>query len=128
MEVEHSLALIENPADEPWLKQKLKWKRSVDEQIVAGIAGCYGRVQIEYGLRLDRVLAAASDLRDVADITLVDELTALTGVAELLKTKVALISEQRRTSSLELVDFVESLICGSPAAPRGKDILTELRR
>jgi hypothetical protein len=71
---------------------------------------------IEYGLRLDLVLAAASGTGDAAEITLVDELTALTGVVELLKTKVALISERRRDSALALVDFVESVI--SDCRPR----------
>lgn len=110
-ELEHHLAQIENPAEEGWLDRMFTSQSSYDKRISGKISdGTLQLMMVEYSLRLDRVLAAASDTWDVSKITLADELAAIDGAGALLKEKAGFLSETRRVSAQPMIEGIAAIV------------------
>ena len=110
-ELEHHLLQIENPAEEAWVDRMFTSQSSYDKRITGKISG--GLLQlmmVEYSLRIDRVLAAASDTWDLSERTLADELSAIEQVGTLLKAKAGFISEKRRGSAQPMIEGIGSIV------------------
>jgi hypothetical protein len=87
-ELEHRLTEIKDPSKDAWFNWLITRRGTYDDQITEKISeGQLRMMLIEYSLRLDRVLAAASDTWDVSSPTLADELAVINRVGVLLKEK-----------------------------------------
>jgi transposase len=110
-ELERHLTQISNPGDEHWFYRQFTTQQGNDEQITEKIfEGERQLVMVEYSLRLDRVLAGASDSWSQSDATLAGELTAIKDVAVLLRKKAQFISEERRGSVQSMVNGMEQIV------------------
>jgi hypothetical protein len=110
-ELEHHLLQIENPAEEGWFDRMFTSQHSYDQRISGKISG--GMLQlamVEYSLRLDRVLAVASDTWDVSVVTLTDELGAIERLGALLKEKADFISDTKRGSARPMIEGLEAMV------------------
>jgi hypothetical protein len=110
-ELEYHLTQIENPAEEAWFDRMFTSQNSYDKRITGKISG--GLLQlmmVEYSLRLDRVLAAATETWELSEITLEDELTAIARTGTLLKEKAAFISADRRVSVQPMIEGIETIV------------------
>jgi hypothetical protein len=110
-ELQHHLLQIENPAEEAWIDRMFTSQSSYDKRITGKISG--GLLQlmmVEYSLRIDRVLAAASDTWDLSERTLADELSAIEQIGTLLKAKAGFISEKRRGSAQPMIKGIGSIV------------------
>jgi hypothetical protein len=110
-ELEHHLVKITNPADAAWFDRTFTRTSSSDKSIVGKISDNTEQVMmVEYSLRLDRVLAAASDTWEVSENTLTDELTAISAVGALLKEKAAFISPDRHRLAMPMIEGIEAIV------------------
>jgi hypothetical protein len=111
LELEHHLSQIENPAEEAWIDRMFTTQNSYDKRITARISG--GLLQltmVEYSLRIDRVLAAASGTWDASEATLAGELAAIERVGALLKDKAGFISERHRGSAQPMIEGIGMMV------------------
>ncbi len=96
-EIEYHLKQIENPKDAAWIDRVFTLQSSSDHKISGKISGGMAQLaMVEYSLRIDRILAAASDTWTESEVTVIDELNALERVGELLREKASFISQERR--------------------------------
>jgi hypothetical protein len=112
-ELEHHLTEIKDPSKDAWFDWLVTSKSSYDNQITEKISeGQLRLMLIEYSLRLDRVLATASDTWDVSSVTLADELAAIDRVGALLKEKAGLISELKhhQKSAQPMIEYIETMV------------------
>ncbi len=112
-EFEHHLLQVENPAEKAWIDRTFTRQSSEDRRITGRISE--GQIQLamlEYSLRLDRVLAAASGSLEVSFVTLADELTAIERVGTLLRDKAGFISETRRDAVQPMIDGIDMIVTG----------------
>jgi hypothetical protein len=112
-ELEHHLTEIKDPSKDAWFDWLVTSKSSYDNQITEKISeGQLRLMLIEYSLRLDRVLATASDTWDVSTVTLADELAAIDRVGALLKEKAGLISEPKhhQKSAQPMIEYIETMV------------------
>lgn len=122
-ELEHHLTEIKDPSKAAWSEWLITSRGSYDNRITEKISeGQLRLMLIEYSLRLDRVLATASDTWDVSSVTLADELAVIGQVGKLLKDKAELISELRhhRESAQPMIEYIETMVrnYGSQLPPR----------
>jgi hypothetical protein len=113
-ELEHHLTEIKDPSKDAFFDWLVTSKSSYDNQITEKISG-EGQLRlmlIEYSLRLDRVLATASDTWDVSSVTLADELAAIERVGALLKEKAGLISELKhhQKTAQPMIEYIETMV------------------
>ena len=114
-ELEHHLLQIENPAAEAWLDRMFTSQNSYDRRITGGISsGMLQLAMVEYSLRIDRVLAVASDTWDISAGTLSDELVAIERVGELLKERAGFISEKQRGSAQPMIEGLDAMVTQYP--------------
>lgn len=110
-ELEHRLTEIKDPSKDAWFDWLITRRGTYDDQITEKISeGQLRLMLIEYSLRLDRVLATASDTWDVSSVTLADELAVIDRVGALLKEKAGLISEPRRESTQPMIEYIETMV------------------
>ncbi len=84
---------------------------SQDARIAGRISGGLLQVaMLEYSLRVDRVLAVASETWGVSEVTLQAELTAIERAGALLKRKASFISIERRSSAQSIVEHLETVV------------------
>src|SRR6185312_5366833 len=110
-ELEHHLLQIENPAEEAWIDRMFTSQSSYDKRITTKISG--GQLQlmmVEYSLRIDRILAAATDTWGVSERTLIDEITAIERIGTLLRDKAAFISDKQRASAQPMIEGIKSIV------------------
>ena len=110
-EMEHHLLQVENPAEEAWLDRMFTSQHSYDQRISGKISG--GMLQlamVEYSLRIDRVLAVASDAGTLSEGTLMDELMAIERVGTLLKEKAGFISDKKRGSAQPMIEGLGAMV------------------
>jgi hypothetical protein len=96
-ELQHQLGLIDDPNAAAWYQKMFQWIPPVERAPHTAVHGKITEGQlhialIEYSLRLDHTLAAASGTLPAFEATLAEELAELSVVAELLKSKATLIS------------------------------------
>ena len=112
-EIEHHLTEIKDPSKDAWSFEWLITRRgSYDNTITEKISeGQLRLILVEYSLRLDRVLAAASETWDSSSVTLADELVAIEHVGVLLKEKAGLIAELKhhQKSAQPMIEYIEHL-------------------
>lgn len=110
-ELEHHLQQIENPAEEAWISRMFTFQIDIDKRIGGKISGAMIQLaMVEYSLRIDRVLASATEGWDVSERTLADELAAIERVGALLKEKSTFISEKRRGSAQPMIDGIAAIV------------------
>jgi hypothetical protein len=110
-ELEHRLTEIKDPSKDAWFNWLITRRGTYDDQITEKISeGQLRLMLIEYSLRLDRVLAIASDTWDVSSLSLADELAVIERVGALLKEKAGLISEPRRESTQPMMECIETMV------------------
>lgn len=110
-EIEHHLEQIENPLEEAWAARMFTRQSTYDNRISEKLAdGLHQLMMVEYSLRIDRVLAAASGSWEASEKTLTDELSALNRVGTLLKSKADFISERRRGSAQPMIDGINTIV------------------
>lgn len=110
-ELEHHLTEIKDPSKDAWPVWLITSRGNYDNQITEKISeGQLRLMLIEYSLRLDRVLAVASDTWDVSGVTLADELVVIDRVGALLKEKARLISEPRREFTQPMIEYIETMV------------------
>jgi hypothetical protein len=112
-ELEHHLTEIKDPSKDALFDWLITSKSSYDNRITEKISeGQLRLMLIEYSLRLDRVLATASDTWDVSSVTLADELAAIDRVGALLKEKAGLISalEHHQESAQPMIEYIETMV------------------
>ncbi len=113
-EFDHHLAQIEDPAQADWLTRTFTWTSTTNQQIYSAISPTQKLVsRLEYALRLDRVLAVASDTWEESKKTLCDELTQIEQSCETLRKKAGYISGKNpRLSAQPLIEMLESIVEG----------------
>ena len=110
-ELEHRLTEIKDPSKDAWFDWLITRRGTYDDQITEKISeGQLRLMLIEYSLRLDRVLATATDTWDVSSVTLADELAVIDRLGALLQEKVGLISEPRRESTQPMIEYIETMV------------------
>lgn len=110
-ELEHHLRQIENPAEEAWISRMFTFQSDIDKRIGGKISGAMIQLaMVEYSLRIDRLLASATDNWDVSERTLADELAAIERVGKLLAEKAAFISEKRRGSAQPMINGIAAIV------------------
>ena len=110
-EFEHHLQQIDDLKDRAWIDRMTTVRLWYDGRVSREISEGELRIaMIEYSLRLDVILAAASDASDVAGTTLAGELGAIERVGVLLKEKAGFISEERRGAALQMAERIEAVI------------------
>lgn len=129
-ELEHGLREIDDLKDRAWVDRMTTVRSWYDGRVSRKISE--GELQIkmvEYSLRLDQLLADASNTWDVSRDTLAGELDAIAQVGDLLKEKVVFISEDRRSSAERMAELVEAMVAEyrtlvrSPAnTPAGEEL------
>jgi hypothetical protein len=112
-EFEHHLVLVDDPAQKGWVERTFTRQSSQDRRITGQISE--GQVQLamlEYSLRVDRVLAAASGSWEVSQLTLADELAAIERVGALLQDRAGFISEAGRDEVQPMIDGIGAIVAG----------------
>jgi hypothetical protein len=110
-ELERHLRQIENPTERDWINRMFTVQSSQDRRIAGKISDSMPQLlMVEYSLRIDRVLAAASHTWGISELTLGDELAAIERVGDLLKEKAEFISKERRSSAQPMIDGISSLV------------------
>jgi hypothetical protein len=112
-ELEHNLLKIEDPAQAAWLKRMFTPQSSSDKRIAGEISeGMLQVAMVEYTLRIDRVMALASDTWDMSAVTVADELSALESVGNLLNEKSRFIAAQEKKLASEkpMVDGLGAIV------------------
>jgi hypothetical protein len=105
-ELRHQLGLIEDPNSAGWYRKMFNWIEPVDRGPHSEVHGKITEGQlhislIEYSIRLDQALAVASGTVPEFEVTLAGELAELESLAELLRSKGALISKKYPELSVE---------------------------
>lgn len=112
-ELEHRLTQIKDPSKDAWSFEWLITRRGRYDNNYRKISeGQLRLMLIEYSLRLDRVLAAASETWVSSGVTLADELVAIEHVGVLLKERAGLISELKhhQKSAQPMIEYIEMTV------------------
>ena len=112
-ELEHHLTKIKDPSKDAWPVWLFTTRGNYDNQITEKISeGQLRLMLIEYSLRLDRVLAAASETWDLSSVTLADELVAIEHVGASLKEKAGLIAELKHHQKFAqpMIEYIETTV------------------
>jgi hypothetical protein len=113
-EFDHHLAQIEDPAQGDWLTRTFTRTSTTNQQIYSAISPTQKQVaQLEYALRLDRVLAVASGTWEESKKTLCNELAQIEQSCEILREKAGYISGKNpHLSAQPLIEMLESIVEG----------------
>jgi hypothetical protein len=113
-ELEESLDRVEGSSQPRWLLDRVKLLQQASDRNLGGQIAEGGQVQldlIDYSIRLDQILAVASDTVTEFENTLAGELSALKRVAEVMEDKASLISGANPDISVQpVVDKLGSLV------------------
>jgi hypothetical protein len=112
-EFEHHLVQVDDPAQKGWVERTFTSQSSHDRRITGQISE--GQIQLamlEYSLRVDSILAAASSSWEASLLTLADELAAIERVGWLLQDKAGFISKGGRDAVRPMIEGIGAIVGG----------------